>query len=99
MTDFIRFKDGILELQQLLSSEGFCLSKSLLASFMEDEEGMEYGLIVTSDNGILEYSRYVYSDSAKPTSLNLEEITNNTKKIKEYPQIPIALMMIDKKLL
>lgn len=51
---------------------------------MEDEDGMEYGVIITSDKCIFEYSRYVYLDGTKPTSLNVEEITNNNEQIKEY---------------
>ncbi len=79
------------DLREILSAKGFDVSTTVLASFCEDDEGMEYGVFVTSEKRIYEYSR----NTEQGDSLELTDITDDKAKILEYPQIPFALKMID----
>jgi hypothetical protein len=94
LTDFVRHDEGWLDLRNILTDNGFFVDDTLLVSFLEDEEEMEYGVIVTKDKKIFEYSRSTEEDNDTLESFKLLEITHDNDKIDKYPQIPIALKMI-----
>lgn len=94
LTDFVRHGEGWLDLRNLLVDNGFIVDDTFLVSFLEDEEEMEYGVIVTKGKRIFEYSRSTEEDKDTLESFKLLEITHDNDKIDKYPQIPIALKMI-----
>ena len=95
LTSFIRNGDKFKQLQKLLTEEGFDLAQTMLVSFFEDEEGMEYGVLVENDKRVFEYTRYTMNDKKKDESLMVKEITNLPEEIEKYPQIPISFKLIN----
>lgn len=97
LTNFIRNDNSWSDLSNILIENGFNLKDTLLVSFFEDEE-MEYGVIVTRDKKVFEYSRNLEVED-EVGNVNISEITENIDKINEYPQIPISYKMIDEGLI
>jgi hypothetical protein len=53
-------------------------------------------VIITSDLKIMEYSRSTQNGKNNVNYFELNDITNKEHKIKEYPQISVAVNMIKK---
>ena len=92
--EIANFVEEIQELTELLNtewadlremlSEEINLESSLLCGYMEDEEGGEYGAILTKD-------KQIYDFSIQDGDLRVTKI-NDVKDIEEhYPQVFVAL--------
>ena len=92
--EIANYKEEIQELTELLNteltdlkemlSEEINLEGSLLCGYMEDEEGGEYGAILTKD-------KQIYDFSIQDEELQVTKI-NNVQDIEEhYPQVLVAL--------
>ena len=90
------YKEEIFELTELLNtewedlkeilSEKIDLENAFLCSYFEDEEGGEYGIVLTKE-------KQIYQFSIQEDELAVEQI-NNIKDIEEeYPQVLVALEM------
>lgn len=95
LTDFVRNDNSWSYLRSILIEKDFNLSDTFLVSFYEDEEEMEYGVIVTRDKKVFKYSRSTAEGENNIENFSIDEITNNVEKINEYPQIYISFMMLD----
>ena len=88
LTELLRSDEGWSDLKAVLEQEGFDLAKTFLVSFMEDEEEVEYGVLVTSERKVYEYTW-------NEDDFTLLEITKDQEKILDYPQIAIALTQLE----
>ena len=95
LTDFVRNDDSWSDLRGILDKKGFNLSNTLLISFFEDDEEMEYGVVVTRNKKVFEYSRSTATGENNLEHFKINEITFDKNKINEYPQIHVAFKMID----
>lgn len=91
LTELLREDEDWEDLRGILKVKGFDLNQILLVSFMEDEEENEYGVIVTRDLNVSEYSRSTKEGNNNAGSFKLNDITNELDK---YPQISVAINMI-----
>ena len=80
-------------LRRVLRRRGVRPSDTLLAAFMEDENGMEYGALVTGGGRVIEYHRRVGPPGRWPRVLAWRDRTGDPEVVREYPQIPVALEM------
>lgn len=92
LTAYIRHDEDWEELRSILLKKEFTLDKLLLVSFMEDEEMGEFGVIVTLDKKVYEYERIVGKGIEQ---FKLIDITDNSNRQKEFPQISTAIKMIN----
>lgn len=95
LTDFVRSDENWADLRNILSEKGFNLFDTLLVSFIEDEEEMEYGIIVKKDKKVFEYSRSTAEDKNNIGYFKINEITSSKNIIDQYPQIEVAFKMVD----
>lgn len=98
LTSLLRNDEEWEDLRNVLTKTGFNIKEIVLASFVEDDEENEYGVIITSDLKIMEYSRSTQNGKNNVNYFELNDITNKEHKIKEYPQISVAVNMIKRKL-
>ena len=94
LTELLRDDEEWEDLRDILTEKGFNLSQIVLVSFMQDDEENEYGVIVTKDIQIIEYSKLTQHEKNNIDIFKLKNITNEKDKINKYPQIPIAIDMI-----
>ena len=97
LTELLKNDEEWEDLRNILIQKGFNLSKTVLVSFVEDDKGNEYGVIVTKDIQIIEYSKLNKHEKNNIDIFKLKNITNEKDKINKYPQIPIAIDMIKNK--
>ncbi|MFQ9546394.1 MAG: hypothetical protein ACLR02_15415 [Clostridium sp.] len=97
LTELLKNDEEWEDLRNILIQKGFNLSKTVLVSFVEDDKGNEYGVIVTKDIQIIEYSKLTQHEKNNIDIFKLKNITNEKDKINKYPQIPIAIDMIKNK--
>lgn len=90
LTELLNTDENWADLKSILISAGIDLSKTVLASFMEDDEENEYGVIVSKDLTIYSYSRNINIGN-----LELTDITRNEDELNKYPQVAIAVKMIE----
>lgn len=89
LTELLNTDENWADLKSILISAGIDLSKTVLASFMEDDEENEYGVIVSKHLTIHSYSRNINIGN-----LELTDITQNKDELSKYPQVAIAVKMI-----
>ena len=77
-------------LRKALIAEGFDPSETLLAGFMEDEHGGEWGVLVCRDGKIIEYQRQTH-DSTLPNLSNWVEHQTTTGLIDDFPALDVAV--------
>ncbi len=95
LTDLVRNDKGWHDLRRILGEAGFNLSRTMLVSFLEDEEEGEYGVLVTLDKKVYEYERSTAAIENDIRHFKFKEITANKEKRALFPQIETALRMID----
>ena len=78
-----------LQLKEVIESKGIRLSESFLVSYMEDEEGGEYGILVVSNSEIFNFHL------AEGEIVTFENVAGDKEVEREYPQIAVALDLID----
>jgi autonomous glycyl radical cofactor GrcA len=83
------------DIKNILINSGFRINKIVLVSFIEDEEENEYGVIVTEDKRIIEYKRSTIVGQNNKKYFTSKDITDNEETITLYPQVQVALEMID----
>ncbi|MCT4509693.1 MAG: hypothetical protein N4A48_13225 [Tepidibacter sp.] len=83
------------DIKNILINSGFCINKIVLVSFIEDEEENEYGVLVTNDKRVIEYTRSTKVEQSNKKYFTSVDITDNDETIILYPQVQIAFHMID----
>ena len=84
------------QLREMLREKGIDPEEALLASFLEDEEENEYGLIVCGRNGVFEYERS--REKGAPRAFTTwTKLTDLTEAAREYPQLEVALELLAQK--
>lgn len=94
LTDLLRNDEDDLwtDLQESLRKKGFDPATSLLVSYVEDEEdGTEYGVLVTPDRRVIEFQRNAYAEDEDSENFVATDITNDPERLEDYPQVPVAL--------
>jgi hypothetical protein len=91
LTDMLRNDETWDNLRTILRDKGFDPETTLLVSFMEDDEDREFGVLVMSNGRVVEYQRNTATDDA--ASFEATDITNDSERLEDYPQVPIALAM------
>lgn len=94
LTELLREDEDWEDLRSILRLKGFDYNHILLVSFIEDEEENEYGVVVTCDLNVFEYSRSTKDGIDIFNSIKINDITN-TDKLDKYPQVSIAIDMIN----
>lgn len=94
LTKLLRDDEDWGDLRDILTEKGFNLSQIALVSLMEDDEENEYGVIVTKDIKISEYSRSTQNGNNNIDNFKIKDITNEKDEIDKYPQISVAIDMI-----
>ena len=84
------------QLRSMLREKGIDPRAALLAVFLEDEVGNEYGVIVCGPDGVFEYVRSVAA-GAPPEFTRWSKLPDLTAAAREYPQVPVALEMLAQK--
>ena len=90
LTDMLRGDPDWEDLRGMLRERRVEVSKALLAAFMEDEEGVEYGILITGDGRVVESQRRVSPPDDAEVSV-WRDRTNDTDIVREYPQVSVAL--------
>jgi hypothetical protein len=88
LSDMLRNDETWENLREILRARNIDPEKSLLVSFMEDDEDRELGVLVTGAKRVIEYKR---STTANDASFEAVDITDQPERLEEYPQVPIAL--------
>lgn len=99
LTNRIKYDEKWTVLRNIILEKNFNLNDILLVSFFEDEEEMEYGVIITREKKVFQYSRSTEKDKNNIDNFNISDITNDSEAKGDYPQIEIAFKMIDDGLL
>jgi hypothetical protein len=81
------------ELRRVLRRRRVRPSDTLLAAFMEDEEGMEYGALVTGTGRVIDYQRRIGRPGRRPRMLVWRDRTDKPAVVQEYPPLSVALEM------
>ena len=94
LTGMLRADPAWENLRQALTVKGFAAAEVLLAGFMEDEEGGEYGAIVTKSGEVYEYER-----DTRPNALidfkRFNRVEDVGKLIRDmYPAVEVALRRV-----
>lgn len=97
LTDLLRNDIGWSDLKNVLSENGFYVNDILLASFIEDDEENEYGLLVTKEKKIYEYARSITNEENNENYFTYKELTKLEEAFEQYPQLNAAFKMIDSK--
>lgn len=95
LTDLLRVDPGWSGLRTALHNKGLSIDTTLLATYCEDGDGHEYGVVVTQDKMIFEFS-------GSPTNTNLRDAqllewkdrTNDESFATECPQVRVALTLL-----
>ena len=86
------YKQEIFELTELLNEEwndlksiliqaGIDLKRTALASFMEDEDENEYGVLINKDLKILQYERKTQEGKNNIENFKMFDITENEEEL------------------
>jgi hypothetical protein len=92
LTDYVRHDEDWQELRDILIKKELILDELLLVSFMEDEEMNEYGVVVTIHKKVYEYERQVGKGINHCT---INEITDDKTRQSDFPQVAVALKLLD----
>ena len=82
------------DLRRVVSAKGLNPSTLLLASFMEDEHGTEYGTLVTPAGQVTEYSRKVDFHPLEQGLMIWRDRTGDNDYQRLWPQVSVALRML-----
>lgn len=91
LTELLRDDEDWEDLRSILRLKEFDSNQILLVSFIEDEEENEFGVIVTRDLNVFEYSRSTKEGIEVLDDIKINDITNESDK---YPQVCVAIDMI-----
>jgi hypothetical protein len=83
------------ELRRVLRRRRIRPASALLVAFIEDGDGSEHGVLVTSDSRVVEYHRRTASPHRRPRVLAWRDRTADAVVAAEYPQVAVALEMRD----
>ena len=87
LTSFIQPSGNWSETRQLVRDGGFDPDLILLISFMEGEEGQEWGVVATQDQSIFQWERNTYED---PSSVKWQELTGEPDLLRRVPQVEVV---------
>jgi hypothetical protein len=90
LTELLRRDPQWAELRGLLSRKGFEVELILMAGFMEDEHGKEYGAFVTREGAVYQYER----GTGPASSLDFQKfwrVRDLETALKDFPSIAVAL--------
>lgn len=83
------------DLRRVLRRRRIRPAKVLLASLMEDGNGIEFGVLVTADRRVIDYRRRIERYRQGPRVLAWRDRTDDSEVITDFPQVAIALEMLD----
>lgn len=95
LTELLREDEDWKDLRDILIKKGFVLNEIVLAAFMEDDEENEYGVIVTPNMKVSEYSRSTKEGENNIEHFSIKDISSKKNEIDKYPQIYVAIDMIN----
>ena len=96
LTEFVRNDDDWADLRNILIEKQFNLLDTLLVAFAEDEDEMEYGVLVIREKKVFEYSRSTAVGRNNASNFNISELTDLNNAFDKHPQVKIAFRMIEK---
>ena len=96
LTELLNEDENWEDLKNILLQSKVDLNKTILVSFMEDDEGNEYGILVNNDLKIFRYVRKTQEGENNPEHFEMADITEDEEELSKYPQIAIAINMIKK---
>ncbi len=83
-------------IRQAFQQDGFDLSRVLLASFYESEEGDEHGVLVTLSRRVLAFVRQPFGVThGEGSGFNYRDLSFSPEELEQYPEAKAALAMID----
>jgi hypothetical protein len=94
LTHLLRHDPEWEELRRVLRRRRVRPAEALLAAFLEDGDGMEYGALVTADRRVIEYNRRIALHRRGPRVVVWRDRTDDPKVVAEYPQVAVALEML-----
>jgi hypothetical protein len=83
------------ELRRVLRRRRIRPAEVLMASFCEDGDGNEFGVLVTADRRVIDYRRRIARRRQGPRVLAWRDRTDDPGVITDFPQVAIALEMLD----
>ena len=95
LTELVRSDPDWADLREVLRVNGLSPAEVILASFCEDEQGHECGLLVTPRGEIIEYERRGGGRRPGSDILKWRLRTGEDSLEHEYPQLPFALALLD----
>ena len=95
LTELLNEDEQWEDLKNILIESKMDISKIALVSFMEDDDENEYGVIVSNDLIVYKYERKTQEGKNNIDNFTMVDITENEDELKEYPQIAIAIEMIN----
>jgi hypothetical protein len=97
LTTLLRTDPKWEELRRVLRRRRVRPPETLLAAFMEDGKGMEYGVLVTGEGKVIEYHRRIGLPRRQQQVLRWQDWTADPAALQEYPQLSVALEMYRRK--
>ena len=94
LTASLRDEPRLDDLRRILRRRRVSPSVAMLAAFMEDGDGMEYGVLVTHGPRVIEYHRRISLHRRGPRVLLWRDRTADPDVLTEYPQVAVALEML-----
>jgi hypothetical protein len=86
------------DLRAILRRKGVKLNATLLVSLLEDGDGLEYGVLVTPERRVIDFSRRIRVHRLGPRLLTWRDRTGDRAFRREFPQIAVALKMVARRL-
>jgi hypothetical protein len=97
LTEFVRNDEGWADLRNILIEKQFDIPNTWLAAFAEDEDEMEYGVLVTREKKVFEYSRSTADGKNNASNFSFNELTDLNSTLNKHPQVKVAFRMIEKR--
>jgi hypothetical protein len=83
------------DLRRVLRRRRIRPAEALMASLFEDGDGIEFGVLVTGDRRVIDYRRRIALHRQGPRVLAWRDRTDDPGVIADFPQVAIALEMLD----
>lgn len=93
LTTLLRNDPMLEDLRQVLRRRRLRPEETLLASLMENGDGIQVGALVTGDGRVIEYERRIDLHRRGPRVLRWRDRTNDPLALVDHPQLRVALMM------
>lgn len=93
LTEMMRCSANFSSLRSAILEKNVDPQRALLASFLEDENLNEYGIIVCDRSTVFEYVRSNDTGAAKGF-VRWNKVSDISKALREYPQIEIAFELL-----